>query len=48
MVLDIKKRLQDEIQVLETELKIHLPKEIQRAREHAPRSFIAVWLPSTW
>jgi transcription elongation factor GreA len=34
MVLDIKKRLQDEMQVLETELRVHLPKEIQKAREH--------------
>ncbi len=34
MVLDIKKRLQDELQGLETELRVHLPREIQRAREH--------------
>ena len=34
MVLDIKKRLQDEIQTVETELRIHLPKEILKAREH--------------
>jgi transcription elongation factor GreA len=34
MVLEIKKRLQDEIQTLETELKVHLPKEIKTAREH--------------
>jgi transcription elongation factor GreA len=33
-VLDIKKRLQDEIKTLETELRVHLPKEIQKAREH--------------
>lgn len=34
MVLDIKRRLQEEIQTLETELRIELPKEILRAREH--------------
>ncbi len=34
MVLDIKKRLQDELQGLETELRVHLPREIQKAREH--------------
>jgi transcription elongation factor GreA len=33
-MLDIKKRLQDEIQKLEYELKVQLPKEILRAREH--------------
>jgi transcription elongation factor GreA len=33
-MLDIKKRLQDEIQQLEYELKVTLPKEILRAREH--------------
>lgn len=33
-MLDIKKRLQDEIQKLDYELKVHLPKEILRAREH--------------
>ncbi len=33
-MLDIKKRLQDEIQQLEYELKVQLPKEILRAREH--------------
>jgi transcription elongation factor GreA len=31
---DIKKKLQDEIRTLEYELKVQLPKEIQRAREH--------------
>jgi transcription elongation factor GreA len=31
---DIKKRLADEIQQLEYELKVHLPKEILKAREH--------------
>jgi transcription elongation factor GreA len=31
---DIQKRLQDEIRALEHELKVQLPKEIQRAREH--------------
>ena len=34
MVLDIKKRLQDEITTVETELRVHLPKEILKAREH--------------
>ena len=34
MVIDIKKRLQDEILTLQTELRVHLPKEIQKAREH--------------
>lgn len=33
-MIDLKKRLQDEIQRLEYELKVHLPKEILRAREH--------------
>jgi transcription elongation factor GreA len=33
-MLDIKKRLADEIQQLEYELKVHLPKEILKAREH--------------
>ena len=33
-MIDLKKRLQDEIQQLEYELKVHLPKEILRAREH--------------
>ncbi len=33
-MLDIKKRLQDEILQLEYELKVQLPKEILRAREH--------------
>jgi transcription elongation factor GreA len=33
-MIDIKKRLEDEIRTLEHELKIQLPKEIQRAREH--------------
>jgi transcription elongation factor GreA len=33
-MLDLKKRLQDEIQQLEYELKVTLPKEILRAREH--------------
>jgi transcription elongation factor GreA len=34
MVDEIKKRLQDEINVLDHELKVTLPKEILRAREH--------------
>ena len=33
-MIDIKKRLEDEIRVLEHELKVVLPKEIQKAREH--------------
>lgn len=33
-MLEIKKRLQDEIQTLETELRVDLPKEIQKAREY--------------
>jgi transcription elongation factor GreA len=33
-MLDIKKRLQDEIQQLDYELKVQLPKEILKAREH--------------
>jgi transcription elongation factor GreA len=33
-MIDLKKRLQAEIQQLDYELKVHLPKEILRAREH--------------
>jgi transcription elongation factor GreA len=33
-MIDLKKRLQDEIQRLDYELRVHLPKEILRAREH--------------
>jgi transcription elongation factor GreA len=33
-MIDLKKRLQDEIQQLEYELKVQLPKEILKAREH--------------
>ncbi len=33
-MIDLKKRLQDEILQLEYELKVHLPKEILKAREH--------------
>jgi len=33
-MIDIKKRLEDEIRTLDHELKIQLPKEIQRAREY--------------
>lgn len=33
-MIDIKKRLQDEIQQLDYELKVQLPKEILKAREH--------------
>jgi transcription elongation factor GreA len=34
MMDEIKKRLEDEIRTLDYELKVHLPKEILRAREH--------------
>lgn len=33
-MIDVKKRLDDEIRTLEHELKVQLPKEIQRAREY--------------
>jgi len=33
-MIDIKRRLEDEIKTLDHELKIQLPKEIQKAREH--------------
>jgi transcription elongation factor GreA len=33
-MIDFKKRLEDEIRTLDYELKIELPKEIQKAREH--------------
>jgi transcription elongation factor GreA len=33
-MIELKKRLQDEIQLLEHELKVLLPKEILKAREH--------------
>jgi transcription elongation factor GreA len=33
-MIDIKKRLEEEIRALDHELKIQLPKEIQKAREH--------------
>src|SRR5215510_13396414 len=33
-MIDIKKRLEDEIRTLDYELKVTLPKEIQRAREY--------------
>jgi transcription elongation factor GreA len=33
-MIDLKKRLQEEIQRLDYELRVHLPKEILRAREH--------------
>ena len=33
-MIDLKKRLQDEIHHVEYELKVHLPKEILKAREH--------------
>src|SRR5437667_9066322 len=33
MTLEVKKRLQAELDELESELRVHLPKEIKRARE---------------
>jgi len=33
-MMDIKKKLEEEIKTLDYELKVHLPKEILRAREH--------------
>ena len=33
-MIDIKKRLEGEIKTLDYELKVQLPKEIQKAREH--------------
>jgi transcription elongation factor GreA len=33
-MIDIKKKLEDEIRTLDFELKVHLPKEILKAREH--------------
>jgi transcription elongation factor GreA len=33
-MIDIKKKLEDEIRTLDYELKVHLPKEILKAREH--------------
>ena len=33
-MMDIKKKLEDQIRELDYELKVHLPKEIQRAREY--------------
>jgi len=33
-MIDIKKRLEDEIKTLDYELKVQLPREIQKAREH--------------
>ena len=34
MTADIKQRLQTELETLETELRVHLPKEIKRALEY--------------
>ena len=33
-MIDVKKKLEDEIRTLDYELKVHLPKEILKAREH--------------
>ncbi len=37
-MIDIKKKLQDEIALLEHELHVDLPKEILKAREHGDLS----------
>lgn len=37
-MIDIKKRLQDELNTIERELRVDLPKEILRAREHGDLS----------
>ena len=37
-MIDVRKRLQDELNVLERELRVELPKEILRAREHGDLS----------
>ncbi len=37
-MLDVRKRLQDELNVIERELRVDLPKEILRAREHGDLS----------
>lgn len=37
-MIDVKKKLQDELNVLERELRVDLPKEILRAREHGDLS----------
>ena len=42
-MIDIKKKLEDEIKTLDFELKVHLPKEILKAREHGD-----LLLPHLW
>ena len=37
-MIDVRKRLQDELNILERELRVELPKEILRAREHGDLS----------
>lgn len=37
-MIDVRKRLQDELNVIERELRVDLPKEILRAREHGDLS----------
>jgi len=37
-MIDVRKRLQDELNVLERELRVELPREILRAREHGDLS----------
>jgi transcription elongation factor GreA len=37
-MIDVKKKLQDELNVIERELRVDLPKEILRAREHGDLS----------
>jgi transcription elongation factor GreA len=38
VMIDVRKRLQDELNVIERELRVDLPKEILRAREHGDLS----------
>ena len=37
-MIDVRKKLQDELNTLERELRVELPKEILRAREHGDLS----------
>jgi len=39
-MIDVKKRLEDEIRTLDYELKVQLPKEIQTAREYGPEDIV--------
>jgi transcription elongation factor GreA len=38
MMLDVRKKLQDELNIIERELRVELPKEILKAREHGDLS----------